>query len=155
MSSAIPTAIDRLLVLWRTAKPAVMFIDATTLSGDEGRTADDNIARRVFVGGGPEGGEEIPFDREWAGLGAMQVHEVFDIPCHLECGSGDEDTTVLRDAGFDLLDDLSAALAGDLDLGLINMTAAVLGRGALAPVQHKQGATVGIRFLVHCDTTIS
>lgn len=158
MSSSIPTALDRLLALWIAAHPTVMFIDAVTLSGDEGLTPADNIARRVIVGGGPEteGAPEILFDREWAGLGAQRMDESFDIPCHLECASGDEDATALRDAAFDLLDDLTASLAADPTLGgLIDLGAAVFGRGSLTPVQRSKGASVAIRFLVHCETRIN
>jgi hypothetical protein len=156
MASSIPATLDALLALWRAALPSVMFVDVLTLSGDDGRTAADNIARRVIVGGDPENAADLDFDREWAGLGALRMDESYDIPCHLECVSGDEDATALRDAAIDLFDSLSAALAADNTLGgLVQQGAAVLGRGSMRSEQRETGASVQIRFQVHCETRVN
>lgn len=156
MASSIPATLNALVALWTAAQPTVMFVDAVTLSGEEGKTVADNIGRRVIVGGDPESDVGVTFDREWAAIGRVRMIESFDIPCHLECVSGDEDATALRTAAFTLLDALSAALAADNTLGgLVAQGAAVLGTGSLTADQDEEGARAAIRFVVHCLTRIN
>jgi hypothetical protein len=82
------------------------------------------------------------------------LDETFNVPCYLECVSGDEDLTALREAAFDLLDALSAALAADTThLGL--ESAGVLDNGELSLRETEQGGAVGITFLVACESIIT
>lgn len=156
MPTAIPATMTALVTLWDTATgPETDVRSLLTLSGDVGEP-NDNIWRRVNVGVIPESDDSISFAREWASIGNLAVAEEFDIPCYLECVSGDEDLGALVTAAFDLLDDLSAALATDNTLGgLVKLGAAVLGNGQLVPAEAESGAAVGIRFAVHCETRIT
>lgn len=155
MTSAIPGTITALKTLWVAALPGVDVRDGWTLSGDDG-TPSGGIKRRVLIGKLPESDDGVTFDRQWAAIGALRLAEDFVIPCWLECVSGDEDLTSLRDAAFTLLDALSAALATDNTLGgRVQQGAAVLGQGVLVPVQRNKGGAVGIRFAVECKTRIN
>jgi hypothetical protein len=156
MPSAIPATLTALVALWDGATgPEVDVRGLLTLSGDVG-SPTDNIWRRVSVGELPETGDSLDFNREWANVGNRRVIEAFDIPCYIECLSGDEDLMPLAAAAFDLFDDLSAALAADNTLGgLVMQGAAILGRGSLSPREVEKGASIGLTFTVHCETRIN
>jgi hypothetical protein len=155
MASSIPATLAALVTLWKTARPDVATVVGLTLSGDGG-TPTNNIYSRVYVGHDPEGGDDVTWNREWAGIGTLRIDESFDIPCFLECVSGDDDLLALRNAAFDLLDDLSTALAADITLGgLVQQGAAILGNGRLIPGQQEKGASTAIPFVVHCETRIN
>lgn len=154
MTSAIPATISAVAALWAAAHPTVDVRDGLTLSGDAGAPSD-NIFRRVHVGVIPDTDAGTTFNREWASLGAIRITEVFDIPCHLECVSGDEDLVAIRAAAFTLFDSLAAAIAANRTLGgLLQEGAAVLGDGSLILGEDDEGGSVAIRFDVHCQTTV-
>jgi hypothetical protein len=156
MTSSIPATIDALVTLWTTATGSTVDVrDGYTSSGDFGEPTD-NIFRRVNVGVVPDTDDGVSFSRAWASNGQFRLTETFDIPCLLECVSGDEDLTSLRDAAFTLLDELAAAVGADYTLGgLVQQGAAVLGNGSLTLASsEEEGGRVGIRFVVHCETHV-
>lgn len=147
MSTAIPAAIARLVSIVDAATP-------NTVTVHDGEPVTAETPDWIAIGYDPSSETAVEFNREWGAIGQRRMEEDFTILCSLRSGSGDEQISTRREAAFDLLDVVSAAVAADPTLGGAVRVAAVFGNGSLAQAGTGSGAAAGIRFGVACQNRI-
>ncbi|MFF5004683.1 hypothetical protein ACFY3G_17855 [Streptomyces phaeochromogenes] len=152
-TSAVPDALDQLLVILRTG------IDPNTLAVFDGPTLNDTPDDCLFVGWQPSGEASVNIQQDFAYAGARRRKEVFEVQGYIETKSGDTDMQARRARAFEILGLVATALrATDAapEAPTLNGTVlwAHLTAGDLLQEQNSNGATCGLAFSVTCQALI-
>lgn len=152
LTSRVPAAVDALLELLRTA-PGL-----TKVSVLDGPPTTNISSDWLSVGWQPDGDNAVGLSQAFAGAGARQRDENFEIHCYAESRAGGTDLAARRRRVFEIVGEVEIALrASDSRPEAPTLGGVVqwahLTAGDLVQIQ-ADGALAGLDFTISCRARI-
>lgn len=142
MGSTIPAVIDELVRLTAAALPGVQVVDGQPVVQVE--------ADFISIAYGEDGEPAAESTRTRNQMTATPDQESYDVWCIASAWDGDVDMQATRARAYGLVDAIAAAIAADITLGGLVMSAR-LASESLYLDQTTKGAVATVRFFVHVD----